>query len=167
MLRILARQLHTGQKIGAVKVATVGAQGADMNLEVDAPSIFAGKRVVIVSIPGAFTPTCTGSHIPSFVEAYGKFQEKGVDVVGLTVNDAFVTSKFCQDLNVPFTFIADGSGLLTRSLDAGVDLTDKGLGFRGRRFTALVDNGEITVVNDEEGTGYSDLSKVEKIFEQL
>lgn len=133
----------------------------------DSHDFFAGKKTVVVSIPGAFTPTCTANHIPSFIEKLSEFQSKGADVVGLTVNDAFVVQAFAKSLGCNFPIIADGSGTLTKELDAEVDLSAHGLGVRGRRFTMLVDNDTIAEVNDEGGPGYTDVSKVEQALSQL
>ena len=162
--------LTVGQKLpkqSLTVIAPTGNGDFEMLKDQDSHEYFSGNKTVVVSIPGAFTPTCTANHIPSFNEKLQEFTDKGVQVVGLTVNDAFVTQAFANALNVNFPIIADGSGTFTKELDAEVDLTAHGLGIRGRRFTMLVDNDTITKVNDEGGPGYTDVSKVDTALSQI
>ena len=151
-----------------VTVSPFGKKGAyDMKKDVDAVSFFAKKKIVLLSFPGCFTPTCTTTHIPSFEEKIAEFRAKGAEVVGLVVNDPFIVKQFAESLACTFPFIADGSGKFTESLDAGIDLSDKALGYRGKRFTSIIDNGEVKVVNMEEDTKLTGISGVENVLAQL
>ena len=85
----------------------------------------------------------------------------------LAINDPFVMKEFAEELGAAMPFIADGSGDFTRALDAGVDLSDHGLGYRSRRFTAVIENGVVTAVNDENGPGFSDTSKADTVLKGL
>jgi peroxiredoxin len=83
------------------------------------------------------------------------------------VNDPFVIKEFAEELKAPFPFISDGSGKLTKEIGAGLDLSSQALGFRSRRFIALVEGGEIKQVFDEEGPQYTEITEVEKVLEQI
>ena len=122
---------------------------------------------MLVGFPGAFTPVCTGNHLPEYNFLHKNFQAKGVEVIGLAVNDPFVMKKFAEKLKGDITFISDGSGILTSALDGGLDLTPHGLGFRTRRFSILIENGQISKINDEEGGALTVVSKAETMLESL
>lgn len=135
---------------------------------VSTASLFKGKKAVLVGFPGAFTPTCTNTHIPGYIQSLPAFTEKEVQVFALAVNDAFVLREFHEELKAgKMTFIADGGGALTRALDAGVDLTEKALGYRTRRFAAVVVDGAITAVFDEKGPGMTELSQADTVLKSL
>lgn len=170
MLAKFARRfLHINQQLTEGKVALVtGTNGRyAISKDVEISKIFGNKRVVVVGFPGAFTPTCTGNHIPDFINSYDSFKEKGVEVIGLAVNDPFVLKEFGEEIGGSLSYIADGSGSLTKALDAGFDLSDKGLGYRTRRFTLLVENGTITQLNDENGGAFTDISSALTILKSL
>ena len=165
-----ANTLAVGTKFPQLALAIVCPLGNgeyEIKKDQDSLEFFAGKKTVIVSIPGAFTPTCTATHIPGFMEHFQAFTDKGVNVVALSVNDAFVVQAFVKSLNLTFPMIADGSGILTKALGAETDLIEHGLGIRGRRFSIVVDNDTISHVNDEGGPGYTDISKAETVLAQL
>jgi len=169
-LRPGLRSLRVGDPIPDLSVNVVKETGGKLGVQggVSAASLFKGKKSVLVGFPGAFTPTCTGTHIPAYIQSLAAFAKKEVQVVGLAVNDAFVLREFHEDLKAgSMTFIADGSGALTRGLDAGVDLTDKALGYRTRRFAAIVVDGTVTAVYDEKGAGMTELSQAESVLKSL
>ena len=170
MLRLLPKRfLHLGQTIPQLKLTIVSGTAERYNIEKDIDSItyFSNKKIVLVGFPGAFTPTCTGNHIPEFIKLHDKFKAKGVEVVGLAVNDPFVMKEFGEELQGSIPFICDGTGTLTKALEAGIDLSANALGYRTRRFTLLVDNGTITQVNDEKGGAMTDISKADTILRTL
>jgi glutaredoxin/glutathione-dependent peroxiredoxin len=166
ILAQIRRWLHVGQAIPQVMLTMVSGTAERYNIEknVDSAKFFAGKKVVLVGFPGAFTPTCTSTHVPEFIKLHEKFKEQKVEVVGLAVNDPFVLKEFGEEMGGSIPFICDGSANFTKALDAGVDLSAHALGFRTRRFTALVDNGVITVLNDEKGGAMTDCSRAETIL---
>lgn len=118
--------------------------------------VFKGRNVVVFSLPGAFTPTCSTSHLPRFEELYDEFKAQGVDaVVCLSVNDAFVMYQWgvAQDAKNVF-LLPDGNGEFTRKMGMLVDKSNLGFGMRSWRYSMFVENGEITKMFSEEG--YSD-----------
>lgn len=162
--------MEAGNKFPQVTLTLVNPDGnGEFAIEKDVDSLqyFAGKKTVIVAVPGAFTPTCHANHIPPFVAKLQEFEAKGAKVVGMAVNDCFVVQAWAKALGANFPFIADGSGVLTKALNAEADLTEHGLGMRSRRFTLVVDNDTITQVNDEGSPGFTDISTAETVLNQL
>src|SRR5690348_17832244 len=102
---------------------------------VSTDEIFKGKNVVLFSVPGAFTPTCSAKHLPGYVEKFAEFRQKGVDVACLAVNDAYVMDAWAKDQHVPdgLLMLADGNGTFTKALGMEMDGTPFGLGVRGKR----------------------------------
>ncbi len=118
--------------------------------------IFAGKKVVLFSLPGAFTPTCSSTHLPGYEDNIEAFKAQGIDtVICLSVNDAFVMYQWGKQMGVKNVFLLpDGSGEFTRKMGMLVDKDNLGFGMRSWRYSMLVDNGEIKKVFSEDG--YSD-----------
>ncbi len=118
--------------------------------------IFKGKRVVLFSLPGAFTPTCSTSHLPRYEELHGEFTSLGVDtVVCLSVNDAFVMYQWGLSQNAGNVFLLpDGNGEFTRKMGMLVDKSNLGFGMRSWRYSMVVNDGEIEKMFVEDG--YSD-----------
>lgn len=168
MLSQVFRSLHVGQKILNHKLALARKVGNEYTIEnnVDSTSLFT-KKAVVVGIPGAFTPTCSLKHIPEYSKLHEKFLSKGVEVYVLSVNDSFVMKEFGKHQNSGLPMICDGSGLLTKALDAGLDLTEKGLGYRARRFSFVVENNTITILNDEKSGALTDLSAAQTVLDQV
>lgn len=107
--------------------------------------VFAGKNVVLFSLPGAFTPTCSTSHLPRFEELYAEFQAQGVDaIVCISVNDAFVMYQWgkCQQAKNVF-LLPDGNGEFTRKMGMLVDKSNLGFGMRSWRYAMYVEDGSI------------------------
>ena len=118
--------------------------------------LFAGKKVVLVSVPGAFTPTCSMNHLPGFVDNAEALKAKGVDTVAcMAVNDVFVMGAWGKDRGVGDTVIllADGNAEYTRALGLELDATGFGMGIRGQRFAIIVDDGVATHVAVENRLG--------------
>eukprot|EP01015_Nassula_variabilis_P029051 TRINITY_DN616_c0_g1_i7.p3 TRINITY_DN616_c0_g1~~TRINITY_DN616_c0_g1_i7.p3 ORF type:complete len:183 (+),score=36.13 TRINITY_DN616_c0_g1_i7:206-754(+) len=164
------RYISVGQQIPKCDLTIVEKQGGQWVKNVVSSDTVFRNKVVLVGYPGAFTPSCTTQHIPEYIKESNQLNQGGVSkVYALAVNDVFVVTEFAQTLggDGSVAYIADGSGTFTKQLDAGCDLSAKGLGFRTRRFSALVENGKITTVNDEKGPGMTDLSRVSNILGQL
>ncbi|KAI3775525.1 hypothetical protein L1987_50104 [Smallanthus sonchifolius] len=126
----------------------------DQMQQVSVHSLAAGKKVVLFGVPGAFTPTCSMKHVPSFIEKSEELISKGVEeLLLISVNDPFVMKawkkSYSETKNVKF--LADGSATYTRALGLELDLAEKGLGVRSRRFALLVDNLKVVVANIESG----------------
>ena len=119
-----------------------------------------GKKIAIFALPGAFTPTCSAKHVPSYLENLGALKAKGVDEIWcLSVNDAFVMGAWSRDQKAggKIRFMADGSADYTKKLGLTLDLTARGLGLKSNRYSMLVDNGVVKTLN-VEGPGKFEVS---------
>lgn len=131
--------------------------------------LFSGKRVVLFSVPGAFTPTCSMNHLPGYVEQAQALADKGVDTVAcMAVNDVFVMDAWGKSGNVgdKIVMLADGNGDYTKALGLELDATGFGMGMRGQRFAIVVDNGVATAVA-VEAPGEFRVSAAEAILDRL
>lgn len=131
--------------------------------------LFAGKKVVLVSVPGAFTPTCSMNHLPGYVEHADAFDAKGVDTIAcMAVNDVFVMSAWGKDREVgdKVLMLADGNGDYSRALGLELDATGFGMGMRGQRFAIIVEDGVAKHVAIEAPAQF-DVSKAEAVLEVL
>jgi peroxiredoxin len=149
---------------GAFGVMTEGGPGA-----ISTADLFAGKKVVLVSVPGAFTPTCSMNHLPGFVEQAGALRGKNVDTIAcMAVNDVFVMDAWGKDRNVgdDVLMLADGNGEYAQALGLELDATGSGMGMRGQRFAIVVDDGIATHVA-VEAPGQFEVSKAEAILEAV
>ena len=115
--------------------------------------LFNNKRVVIFSLPGAFTPTCSAYQLPGFEENYGAFRDSGIDAIYcISVNDAFTMNAWAQDQNIQnVQLIPDGNAYFTRAMGQLVAKTNLGFGERSWRYAAVVDNGVIEKLFEEAG----------------
>jgi peroxiredoxin len=114
--------------------------------------LFKGKKVVLFSVPGAFTPTCDAKHLPGFVEHAAAIKAKGVDTIAcMAVNDVFVMNAWGKSANVAdkVTMLADGNGDYAKALGLEMDARGFGMGLRGQRFAVIVNDGVATHVNVE------------------
>jgi len=133
--------------------------------DVTTKELFENKKVVLFSLPGAFTPTCSGQQLPAYDEAFEKFKELGVDdVYCISVNDAFVMNAWARDLKIKnVKMIPDGCGTFTRSMGMLVNKPAQGFGMRSWRYSALIDNMEVKHFNEEPG--YNNASADDDPFE--
>ena len=115
--------------------------------------IFMGRKVVLFALPGAFTPTCSSSHLPRYEELHGEFAAAGVDeVICLSVNDAFVMFQWGKAQGIEkVTLLPDGSGTFTRQMGMLVDKDNLGFGYRSWRYSIFVEDGEIVQIFKEPG----------------
>ena len=146
---------------GAMTDAGPGAISTD--------ELFGGKKVVLVSVPGAFTPTCSANHLPGFVDHADAILEKGVDTIAcMAVNDVFVMDAWGKDRGVgdKVVMLADGNGEYAKALGLEMDASGFGMGMRGQRFALVVDDGVASVVNVEQ-PGQFEVSKAEAILAAL
>jgi peroxiredoxin (alkyl hydroperoxide reductase subunit C) len=131
--------------------------------------LFAGKKVVLFAVPGAFTPTCSARHLPSFLEHADALKAKGVDeIVCASVNDIFVMQAWGQNQQADgkVILLADGDAMLTKALGLELDLTGKGLGLRSQRYSMLVEDGVVKSLNVDPAGSY-EKSSAEEILRQL
>ncbi len=128
-----------------------------------------GKKIVLFGLPGAFTPTCSAKHVPSYVANYAELKAKGVDdVLCMSVNDAFVMGAWAKDQKTggKVRMMGDGSGTYTKALGLELDLVARGLGVRCQRFSALIEDGVVKKLNIE-APGKYEISGAETILQQL
>jgi peroxiredoxin len=127
---------------------------------------FAGKKVALFALPGAFTPTCSAKHVPGFVNNHDALKAKGVDEIAcLSVNDAFVMGAWGKDQNAggKVHMLADGNGDFTQAVGLVMDGTKFGMGRRSQRYSMIVDNGVVKSLNVEE-PGAFDVSSAEYLL---
>lgn len=134
--------------------------------QVSTDDLFAGKKVVLVSVPGAFTPTCSKGHLPGYVGHAEELTTKGVDTIAcMAVNDVFVMDAWGKDRGVgdKVVMLADGNADYAKALGLDFDASGHGMGVRGQRFAIVVDDGVATHVA-VEAAGQFDVSKAESIL---
>ncbi len=137
--------------------------------DISSDEIFAGKKVVLFALPGAFTPTCSAKHLPGFVQQAEAIKAKGVDTIAcLSVNDAFVMGAWGKDQGVgeKVLMLADGSADFTKAMGLELDLTGRGFGLRSQRYAMIVDDGVVTALNVEDGGAFQ-VSSAEAILDAL
>ena len=157
--------ISVGDKLPDVKVMKAGESGPEA---VQTGDYFAGKKVALFSVPGAFTPTCSAKHLPSYVQNAGELKAKGVDEIACTaVNDAFVMGAWGQrDGSADVTMLADGNGEFVNALGLPLDVSAAGLGQRGQRFSMVVNDGVVEQLN-VEAAGEFKVSSAEHMLGQL
>jgi glutaredoxin/glutathione-dependent peroxiredoxin len=158
--------IQAGDKIPSV-VFTEMTEGGPAPVSSD--EFFAGKKVALFSVPGAYTPTCSAKHLPGFVEHADALKAKGIDVIACTaVNDAFVMGAWgkANGVDGKITMLADGNGDFAKAVDLVMDGSKFGMGTRGQRFALVVNNGVVEQVH-VEAPGEFRVSAAEYILEQL
>jgi peroxiredoxin len=116
--------------------------------------IFKGKKVILFAVPGAFTPTCSNQHLPSYLKNFDKIKAQGVDTIAcMAVNDVFVMDAWGKDKGVgeKIVMLADGNGEFTTKLGLELDGSKFGLGTRSKRFSMVVNDGVVEKLNVDEG----------------
>ncbi|GBF78931.1 peroxiredoxin [Aphanothece sacrum] len=136
-----------------VRDESVGGSNPYRWQDLTTQEIFGGKKVIVFSLPGAFTPTCSSNHLPRYEELYAEFQSLGVDkIVCISVNDAFVMFKWGQQQEAKNVFLLpDGAGEFTRKMGMLVDKSNIGFGMRSWRYSMLVNDGNIEKLFVEPG----------------
>ena len=130
--------------------------------------LFAGKKVVLFAVPGAYTPTCSQAHLPGFVVNADAIKAKGVDdIVCVSVNDAFVMDSWGNDKNADqLLMVGDGNGEFAKALGLEMDGSGFGLGTRSQRYAMIVDDGVVTKLN-VEAPGEFEVSSAETVLAAL
>lgn len=156
--------ISVGDTIPDIKLKTNGAEGPE---DISTRELFAGKRVVLFAVPGAFTPGCSNTHMPGFVIKVDDILAKGVDKVAcMAVNDAFVMDAWQKNQNAEkITMLADGNAELTKALGLELDATGGCMGIRSKRFALIANDGVVEYLGvDPKGVHES---SAETVLEQL
>jgi peroxiredoxin len=143
--------IKIGDKVPSVGLKRLGKSGLE---EVRTDKLFEGKKVVLFSVPGAYTPACSNEHLPGYVANAAAIKAKGVDeIICLAVNDPFVMKAWgeAHGATDKVTMLPDGNGEFTKALGLTQDVSAAGLGTRGKRFSMIVVNGKVTSLDVEPG----------------
>ncbi|HEX7080297.1 MAG TPA: peroxiredoxin [Gammaproteobacteria bacterium] len=158
--------IKVGDKMPKGQFTVMGENGPQT---MTTDELFSGRKVVLFSVPGAFTPTCSAKHLPGYVENAEALRAKGVDTIAcMAVNDAFVMSAWGKSANADgkVLMLADGNGDYARALGLELDATKFGMGRRSQRFSMIVDDGVVTQLNIEPA-GQFGVSSAETALSQL
>ncbi len=158
--------IKAGERMPSGTLKIMGEEGPK---DIKTEDIFRGKKVVLFSVPGAFTPTCSAKHLPGFVGHADKLKAKGVDTIAcMSVNDVFVMNAWGKSAGVgdKVMMLADGNGDYARALGLELDGREFGLGMRGQRFAIVVDDGVAKRVNIEAPREFK-VSAAEHVLSQL
>lgn len=158
--------IKAGERMPEGKFKSMGEKGPK---DITTAELFDGKRVVLFSVPGAFTPTCDAKHLPGYLQFADQLRGKGVDTIAcMAVNDVFVMNAWGKSANCgdKVLMLADGNGDYARALGLDFDARGFGMGMRGQRFAVVVDNGVATHVN-VEAPGQFKVSAAENVLQQL
>lgn len=159
--------IKVGDKLPSATFRLITEDGAR---PVTAQEFFAGRKVVLFGLPGAFTPTCHKNHLPGFVAEAAAIKAKGVDEIAMTcVNDHYVLTAWQEATGAAgkVAFLADGSADFAKAIGLELDATAGGLGIRSKRYSALIEDGVVKLLNVEESPGKADLSGAAHILAQL
>jgi peroxiredoxin len=158
--------IKVGERVPSVTLMQMKG-GAPQPVKTD--DFFAGKKVALFALPGAFTPTCSAKHLPGFKQRAHEIRDKGIDLIGcVSVNDAFVMRAWAEDQAVgeDIVMLGDGSGDFTRALGLEMDATGFGMGKRSQRYSMIVDDGVVTELN-VEAPGEFKVSSADYLLAQL
>ncbi|MFZ2103101.1 MAG: peroxiredoxin [Oricola sp.] len=159
--------INIGETIPALTVKVVTDEGP---AEMTTGDLFNGKKVALFGLPGAFTPTCSMNHLPGFIDNRDAFTAKGVDdVICVSVNDHHVMKAWADATGAAgkIRFVADWDAALTKALGLDADLSAGGLGVRSRRYSMLVEDGKVTMLNIEESRGQAIISGAAALLQEL
>ncbi|RDE06251.1 peroxiredoxin [Sphingomonas aracearum] len=157
--------IGVGDKLPDTMLTRVTPDGPD---QVSSQEFFAGRRVALFSVPGAFTPTCSARHLPGFVDKAEELKARGVDEIACTaVNDAFVMGAWSKSAGSnAVTMLADGNGDFVDALGLTMDGSKFGMGTRGQRFSMLVNDGTVEALN-VEALGEFKVSSAEHLLDTM
>lgn len=143
--------IQIGDALPAIELKTPGAEGPEA---INTNDIFAGKKVVLFALPGAFTPGCSAAHLPGYVVNVDAIKAKGVDTVAcLSVNDAFVMGAWSQAQNAEhILMLADGNAEFTKAVGLELDASGFGMGTRSQRYAMIIDDGKLTALEVDAGS---------------
>lgn len=132
--------------------------------------IFKGRRIVLVAVPGAFTPTCDRNHLPGYVQRADEIKAHGIDAIAVTsTNDVFVLKAWAEASGAAgkVEMLSDGNGDFAKAIGLSFDGSGFGLGVRSQRYSMLVEDGVVRAINIEDGPGKADISGAEAFLRNL
>jgi peroxiredoxin len=159
--------IKVGDKLPSATFRVMTAEGPKPKTT---DEVFKGKKVALFAVPGAFTPTCSNLHMPSFLNNIAGFKAKGVDTIAVTgVNDVFVMEawKKATGAEGKIDFLADGNGEFTKAIGMDFDGAAAGLGVRSKRYSMLVEDGVVKKLNIEDAPGKCDISGGQALLAQM
>ena len=159
--------IKVGDRLPDAKFTVMGADGPTAKTSAD---VFAGKKVALFAVPGAYTPTCHLNHMPGFVSRVAELKAKGIDTIACTaVNDIFVLSNWAKDTGAAgkIEILADGSADFAKAIGLEIDLSGFGLGLRSKRYAMLVDDGVVKVLNIEDSPPLAEKSSAEALCSMI
>ena len=157
--------IQVGDAIPDVTLKTMGEKGPE---DITTSAIFKGRKVAFFAVPGAFTPTCSRSHLPSCVANADKLTAKGVDAIAcVSVNDVFVMNAWGKSANAgDIMMLADPDAALAKALGVELDASAHGMGLRSARYSLVADDGKVAILHLEKGGAY-EVSSAEALLEAL
>ena len=158
--------IKVGDKMPKGQFTRMGAKGPE---PISTDDLFNGKKVVLFSVPGAFTPTCSAKHLPGYIKNAEAFKAKGIDTIAcMAVNDVFVMSAWGESSKASgkVSMLADGNGEYARALGLELDASKFGMGTRSKRFSLVIDDGVVSKINIEP-PGEFGVSSAETALKQL
>ncbi|MEL6297597.1 MAG: peroxiredoxin [Pseudomonadota bacterium] len=150
--------ISVGDKLPEATFTVMGPNGPEPKSTAD---VFGGKKVALFAVPGAYTPTCHAKHMPGFVERADELKAKGCDLVACTaVNDVFVLDNWARECAAAgkIEMLADGSADFAKKVGLEIDLVERGLGVRSKRYAMMVEDGVVKVLNVEDAPPNHDVS---------
>jgi glutaredoxin/glutathione-dependent peroxiredoxin len=164
LIRSSPMTIDVGQKIPAATLNVL----RDSVQPITTDELFSGRKVLLFSVPGAFTPTCSARHLPGYIEHFDRFAERGITVACMAVNDAFVMGAWGRSLEAPegLLMLADGNGAFARALGLELDATAHGMGVRSKRFALYAEDGVIKHL-EVDGPGEFRVSSAEHMLTLL
>jgi len=159
--------INVGDRLPSVTLKQLTSEGVK---EFTTDEIFRGKRIVLIAVPGAFTPACSQRHLPGYVDNAADIKAKGIDEIAcVAVNDAFVMGAWSRDQRAEgkVRMLADGSGDFARALGLELDLSKGGLGTRSKRYSMLVEDGVVKSLNVEQQPGQVEASGAEAMLRAI
>ena len=160
--------IKIGQKLPDSTLYKLGKSGPETT---KLSSLYTNRKLAIFALPGAFTPTCSTSHLPTIIEAAAGFYKKGIDeILCVSVNDPHVVAAWGEisgSTAAGITMLGDPTSEFTKSIGAEIDRTEKGLGMRSARYTMLIDNNVIKSIKAEEDTAACEISAAENFIKEI
>jgi glutaredoxin/glutathione-dependent peroxiredoxin len=159
--------IQIGDRIPEINIKRINV-GIDTIDTINTYRFFEGKQMVLFSVPGAFTPTCSEKHLPGYIEHLDAFRDKGIGVACMSVNDVRVMQAWTNSQGAPadMEILADGNGDFAKALGLEMDASAYGMGIRSKRFAMYVDNGVVRLL-EVEAPGEFRVSSAEHMLEKL